>query len=191
MSVSVCGCCCFSAGCVYFCKSLRVCVCDCVYFFVTRVIIFAQGLLALWFLLCKMPKNYLLLLLLWNEHWKWFNFLALPHCTCNTNKYLHFYVCMCVLCTLQLIYSIFNLIFVFVICLFDALMLLLRRVNGKTTRLRLTQRDHFTVKNFHSLRKIEMSDEHARERLNEWERDEACLQVCVCGCVCVYVLALF
>lgn len=77
---------------------------------------------------------------------------------------------MCVLCTLQLIYSIFYLIFVFVICLFDALMLLLlllRRVNGKTTRLRLTQRDHFTVKNFHSLRKIEMSDEHARERLNE------------------------
>lgn len=190
MSVSVCGCCCFSAGCVYFCKSLRVCVCDCVYFFVTRVIIFAQGLLALWFLLCKMPKNYLLLLLLlWNEHWEWFNFLALPHCTCNTNKYLHFYVCMCVLCTLQLIYSIFYLIFVF-ICLFDALMLL-RRVNGKTTRLRLTQRDHFTVKNFHSLRKIEMSDEHARERLNEWERDEACLQVCAYACVCVYVLALF
>lgn len=156
------------------------------YFFVTRVIIFAQGLLALWFLLCKMPKNYLLLLL-WNEHWEWFNFLALPHCTCNTNKYLHFYVCMCVLCTLQLIYSIFYLIFVFVICLFDALMLLLllRRVNGKTTRLRLTQRDHFTVKNFHSLRKIEMSDEHARERLNEWERETKL--ACKCVCAVVYV----
>lgn len=162
-------------------------MCVCVYFFVTCVIIFAQGLLALWVLLCKMPKNYLLLLL--NGHWEWFKiFLTLPHCTCNTNKYLHLYVCLCVCYTLQLIYSIFYCIFFICYLLFEAL---LHRVNGKTTRLRLTQRDHFTVKNFHSLRKIEMSDEHARERLNEWERATrlACKSMCVC--VFVYVLALF
>lgn len=191
MSVSVCGCCCFSAGCVYFCKSLRVCVCDCVYFFVTRVIIFAQGLLALWFLLCKMPKNYfLLLLLLWNEHWEWFNFLALPHCTCNTNKYLHFYVCMYV-CSLYFTINLLDFLFNFCICyLFvwraDAAAASRKRQNNTTAtdaaRPLYREKFSFIEENWNERRTCEREIEWVRER--ETKLACKCVRMLVYVCTC-------
>lgn len=162
-------------------------MCVCVYFFVTCVIIFAQGLLALWVLLCKMPKNYLLLLL--NGHWEWFKiFLTLPHCTCNTNKYLHLYVCLCVCYTLQLIYSIFYCIF-FICYLFVWSAAASRKRQNNTTatdaaRPLYREKFSFIEENWNERRTCEREIERVRES------DEACLQVYVCVCVCVRVSAL-